>query len=193
MTRLVADDIVSTAAEKASLNAIREATRTADGPMERHSLRVFVIAERLAAHHDRRVDREVLLTASLLHEIGAYPLASTGDVYTTDGRRFAEQLLERFSWPEIRVRACGDAIENHHRTSPVWELGPETELVRRADLVDVTAGWVALGLSRGWIRGLFTAVPRDGIYGELVRVVGGFIRERPETIPRIVEGSRTSE
>jgi hypothetical protein len=135
----------------------------------------------------------VLLCGSLLHEIGAYPLASTGDVYTTDGRRFAERELEAFGWSEIRIRACGDAIENHHRTAPVWELGPETELLRRADLVDVTAGMVALGLRRSWVRGLFTAVPRDGIYGELVRVVGGFLRERPETIPRIVEGSRTSE
>jgi hypothetical protein len=191
MARLVADDVVSTDAERASLSAIREATRTADGPMERHSLRVFVIAERMADVFDRRVDREVLLCASLLHEIGAYPLAGTGDVYTTDGRRYAERLLEPFGWPELRIRACGDAIENHHRTSPVWELGPETELVRRADLVDVTAGLVALGLSRGWVRGLFTAVPRDGIYGELVRVITGFIRDRPETIPRIVEGSAT--
>jgi hypothetical protein len=157
--------------------------------MERHCLRVFVIAERSAMDLGRRIDREVLLCASLLHEIGAYPIAATGDVYTSDGRRFAERLLDPFAWPEIRVRACGDAIENHHRLSPVWELGPETELVRRADLVDVSAGVVAFGVSRSWLRGLFSAVSRDGIYTEIGRIVAGFARDRPQTIPRIIEGS----
>jgi hypothetical protein len=185
MARLLADEVVSTDPERASLQALREATRMADGPMERHCLRVFVIAERLAAELDRRVDREVLLCASLLHDIGAYPPASTGDVYTADGRRFAERMLERFAWPEIRVRACGDAIEHHHKLSPMWELGPETEVVRRADLVDVSGGIVAFGLSRGWLRGLFSAVPRDGLYGEIARITASFVRERPETIPEI--------
>lgn len=191
MGRLVTDDVVSTDAERECLTALREATRMADGPMERHCLRVFVIAERLAAELDRRVDREVLLCASLLHDVGAYPPAATGDVYTADGRRFAERLLLPFAWPEIRVRACGDAIENHHRLEPVWELGPETEVIRRADLVDVSAGIVAFNLSRGWLRGLFTAVPRDGIYSEIARIVAGFIGDRPETIPAIF-GSGTA-
>jgi hypothetical protein len=192
MTRLVADDVVSTEPERASLRALREATRTADGPMERHCLRVFVIAERSGAELGRRVDREVLLCASLLHEIGAYPIAATGDVYTADGRRFAGQLLDPFGWPEMRIRACGDAIENHHRLSEVWELGPETELVRRADLVDVSGGLVAFGLSRGWLRGLFSAVSREGLYTEIGRIVAGFIRDRPETIPDIPKGSESS-
>jgi hypothetical protein len=185
MTRLVADDVASTEAEHACLVALRSATRTADGPMERHCLRVFVIAERLAEQHGRRIDREVLLCACLLHDIGAYGVAPEGDAYTSEGRRFAEQLLEPYAWPEIRVRACGDAIEHHHELSPMWELGPETELVRRADLVDVSAGIVAFGLPRGWLRGLFRAVSRDGIYGEIARIAASIVWERPETIPDI--------
>jgi hypothetical protein len=185
MARLLPDDVVATDAERACLQALREATRMADGPMERHCLRVFVIAERLAAELDRRVDREVLLCASLLHDVGAYGVAPEGDAYTSEGRRFAVQLLEPFGWTEIRVRACGNAIEHHHELSEMWELGPETEVLRRADLVDVSAGIVAFGMSRGWLRGLFTAVPRDGIYGEIARIAAGIVRERPETIPDI--------
>jgi hypothetical protein len=192
MTRLVADEVVSTDAERDSLAALREATRMADGPMERHCLRVFVIAERLAEIHARRVDREVLLCASLLHDIGAYDVAPAGDAYTAEGRRFASQLLEPFNWPEIRVRACGAAIEHHHELSEMWELGPETELVRRADLVDVSAGVIAFGLSRGWLRGLFTAVPRDGIYGEIARIAASIVRERPETIPEIFGATQSA-
>jgi HD domain len=164
MTRLLADDVVSTDAERACLKALREATRMADGPMERHCLRVFVIAERLAAELDRRVDREVLLSASLLHDVGAYGVAPEGDAYTSEGRRFAAQLLDPFGWTEIRVRACGDAIEHHHELTEMWEL------------------------SRGWLRGLFTAVPREGIYGEIARIAAGIVRERPETIPDIFGG-----
>jgi hypothetical protein len=185
MARLLAEKVVSTESERACLAALRDATGAGDGPMERHCLRVFVIAERLAAELARRVDREVLLCASLLHDVGAYPLASAGGVYTSDGRRFAMRTLEPFAWPEIRVRACGDAIEHHHEFSPVWELGPETEVLRRADLVDVSGGIVAFGLSRGWLRGLFRAVPRDGLYGEIARIAASIVQERPETIPRI--------
>ena len=46
---------------------------------------------------------------------------------------------------------------------------------------------MAFGLSRGWLRGLFSAVPRDGIYGEIARIAASFVRERPETIPAIFE------
>ena len=58
-------------------------------------------------------------------------------------------------------------------------------MLRRADLVDVSAGVVAYGLSRGWLRGLFRAVPRDGIYGEIARIAADIAQERPETIPSI--------
>jgi HD superfamily phosphohydrolase len=185
MARLTADEVVGSDAERACLDALRRAVGGGDGPMERHSLRVFLIAERLAQDLDRRVDREVLLCASLLHDVGAYPLAATDDVYTADGRRFAADVLERFRWPEIRMRALGDAIERHHELTQQWEYGPETELLRRADLIDVSGGIVPFELSRPWLRGLFTAVPRDGLYGELAKIVMQMLRERPETVPQI--------
>jgi hypothetical protein len=185
MARLTADDVVQSDPERACLDALRRAVGGGDGPMERHSLRVFLIAERLAEALDRRVDREVLLCASLLHDVGGYPLASSGAVYTSDGRRFAAQVLEPFRWPEIRVRALGDAIERHHELTQQWEHGPETELVRRADLIDVSGGLVPFELSRGWLRGLFSAVPREGLYPELAKIVMQMLRERPETVPQI--------
>jgi hypothetical protein len=127
----------------------------------------------------------VLLCAALLHDIGAYPLAASDGPYTADGRRFALALLDRFGWPEMRLKACGDAIEQHHQLVDQWELGPEAELMRRADLADVSGGLVNFGLSRGWLRGLFRAAPRAGIYGELARIVGRMARDRPDTRPKI--------
>ena len=41
------------------------------------------------------------------------------------------------------------------------------------------------GAGRGWLRGLWRAVPRDGIYPEVARIVGRALLERPATVPKI--------
>lgn len=183
--RLTADDLVSTDAERACLAALREATDRADGPMERHSVRVFLLAERLGADGGTSFDRELALCASLLHDVGVYPLASEGGVYVTDGRRFTERTLGPFAWSSERLGVCLDAVEHHHELRPQWARGAEVELIRRADLVDVVPGLITFGLPRPWLRGVMRAVPRTGIYRELARIVGRLLRERPATIPRI--------
>jgi hypothetical protein len=183
--RLSANEVASTAAERACLAALREATGAIDGAMERHCLRVFLVAERLAADGGTAFDREVVLCAALLHDVGAYPIASRGGAYVTDGRLFTERTLRPFSWSSERLRSCLDAVEHHHELRPQWGRGVEVELIRRADLVDVLPGLVTFGLPRPWLRGVTRAVPRRGIYRELARIVVRLLRERPATIPRI--------
>jgi len=185
MTALAADGVVSTAAERASLDALRQATGGIDTPMERHCLRVFLMVERLAADRSIGIDREVTLCASYLFEIGAYPLAASPDVYTTDGRRFAERLLESFGWPDARLRRCLDAIERHHQLRAQWQYEAEVELLRCADLVDAFPAFFRFGLSRAWLADLFRRLPRNGLYGTILAGVGAMLRERPSTIPRI--------
>ena len=180
-----ADEAVQTAAEHAALEAVREATGEDGGPMERHGLRVFRIASEMASRRELEVDREVLLVAGLLHDLGLYELASRGGVYVSDGADFAAELLAPHGWPEERVRLCRDAIERHHELRSQWRAGNEVELIRRADLVDVSAGVVRFGVPRPWLRELFAAVPRDGTYGEVARLLRHALRERPLTIPRI--------
>lgn len=65
-----AEDLARTASENAVLAALREAAGGTGGPMERHGLRVFLIADRLATARELKVDREVLLIAGLLHDVG---------------------------------------------------------------------------------------------------------------------------
>jgi hypothetical protein len=65
------------------------------------------------------------------------------------------------------------------------------ELMRRADLVDVTRGLVRFGLPRDWLSDLFRAVPRTGFWRALGPLVWQMIRERPRTMLRI--GSPRSE
>ena len=184
--RLTADDLARTDAEREALDRVRAMTGEADGPMERHGVRCFLICRRLADRAGKRVDEEVLLVAGLLHDMGLYEGASRGGVYVTDGRRYAEAMLEgREGWPADRIRLCGEAIERHHELRSQWAAGTEVELMRQADLIEVSCGLVDHGAGRGWLRGLWRAVPRDGIYPEVARIVGRALLERPATVPKI--------
>ncbi len=71
-----AEDLARTDSEVAALQKLRGVTGESGGPMERHGLRVFLIADRLATARDATVDREALLIAGLLHDIGLYDEAS---------------------------------------------------------------------------------------------------------------------
>jgi hypothetical protein len=159
-----ADDLATTEAERACLNALRDATGKADDPMERHCVRLFLIAERMAADRALDVDRELLLCATFLHDAGLYTGVTTGDVYVTDSRRLAERTLAPFGWPSERLALCLDAVEQHHAQRSRWKWGAEVELVRRADLVELSRGLVNFGVSRSWLNQLFRELPRKGLY-----------------------------
>jgi hypothetical protein len=180
-----ADELATTDAELACLAALREATGSVDDPMELHCLRQFLIAERMATDLGIDVDRELLLCATFLHDAGLYPSVTTGDVYVADSRRLAERTLEPFGWDPERLAKCLDAIEQHHATRSRWDWGAEVELVRRADLTDVTRGLIRFGVDRGWLRKLFREVPRGRFY----RVISaGLLHEalhHPGNLPRI--------
>jgi hypothetical protein len=185
MATLTADELVETDDEREALARLRELTGETGGPMERHGMRCFLISERLAAEEHREVDREALLIASLLHDIGLYDGAAEGGAYVTDGRHYAERMLVERGWRGGRLRRCLDAIELHHEVRPQWDAGTEAEVLRRADLVELSAGTISFGVSRGWLRGLARAVPRQGIYREVGRMVAKAGRERPLTLPLI--------
>jgi hypothetical protein len=188
LTRLAAmdaDALSTTPAARAALEALRAAAG-ADGPMERHCLRQFAIAERLAG--DRAVDRELLLCACWLHDAGLY--IPSRDPYVTEGARLADRVLAPFGWPPERLQRCMDACEQHHAPRSRLAMGLEVELVRQADLVDVTAGIVNFGLDRRWVRALFHDVPRDGFWHLLGGAVLGELRHRPGSLTGVFVSPR---
>lgn len=113
---------------------------------------------------------------------------SATDVVGTAAER--EALAGRKDWPRGRQLLCLRAIERHHEVRSQWQAGAEVELLRRADLVELSGGLVSFGLERAWIRGLFAAVPRRGVYGEIGTLVARAARERPATLPLIVTRGR---
>jgi hypothetical protein len=180
-----AEDLARTDSEVAALARLREITGETGGPMERHGLRVFLIADRLATARDTTVDREVLLIAGLLHDIGLYDEASHGGIYVREGAEFTADLLQKQGWDQDRIRLCFDAIERHHELRSQWERGAEVELIRRADLIDLTSGLVRFDLSREWLRDLFRSVSRDGTYPTIGREVARQLIHQPLQFARI--------
>ena len=180
-----ADELVRTGAERECLAEVRRLTGGAGRPLENHNVRAFLIAERLADRRGLKADREVLLCAAHLHDAGLYPGAATDASYVEDGACLAARLLAAHGWPEGRLRRCMDAIERHHELRPQWKRGVEVELLRRADLVDVSGGLVTFGAGRGWVRSLGREAPRRGFYREIGRLLVRAARDRPATLPRI--------
>src|SRR3954454_226245 len=160
-----ADELVATEAEAAALKALRVATGETDGGMERHTMRQYLIAERIADTRGVAYDSEVLLCATFLHDSGLYGAASTGDVYIKDSARYARRTLEPFGWPDERLRVCLDACEQHHALTTRWWMATEVELFRRADLVEVYPELRRFGIPRAWLKQeLWQAVPRAGFW-----------------------------
>jgi hypothetical protein len=181
----LADELARTDAERECLEEVRRLTGTTGGPLENHNVRIFRIAERLAEGRGLKADREVLLCAAHLHDIGLYPGAASDAAYVKDGARLARSLLEPHGWPPARVKRCADAIERHHELRPQWKRGVEVELLRQADLVDVSGGLIALGAGRGWVRSLGREAPRRGFYREITRLLIHVARERPGSLARV--------
>lgn len=179
------DQLVRAPAEREALDLLRSATGCVDGPMERHCLRVHHIAIKLAGSRGWTLDPEVIVVASILHDVGLYPSVSRGGVYTRDGAEIARELLERHGWSRGRVERCAQAIDRHHDVRGQLAQGPEVEALRLADLIDLGGGLLTFGISRRWLRDLNQTVRRRGLAGELARELGRALRQRPLTLVAI--------
>ena len=158
---------------------------TADA-MQGHCERVFSIAVGLAEHEGKEVDEELLACAASLHDAGLYEGAKRADsTYVEDGAVLARDLLEPLGWEGERLRSCMDAIERHHELRAQWDRGAEVELLRRGDLVDVSAGVVGFGFPRSRYKELVEEIPRDGMYRGIAGLVGHQLRERPLSMLKI--------
>jgi HD superfamily phosphodiesterase len=179
------DALSKSEAERDALARLRTATGGSDGPMERHCLRCRHIAAEIARGRGWAIDEELLTVASILHDIGLYPTASRGGVYTADGAALARELLTAHAWEPERIERCATAIDCHHDLRSQLARSPEAEALRLADRVELGAGLLSAGVDRRWLHRLRAEVPPRGLVGELVREVGRALRERPLTIARI--------
>jgi hypothetical protein len=156
-----------TEAELASLDALRAVAGGKETAIERHGLRVYWIMELLAEKVGDDLDPEILLCAALLHDAGLFVAPRAGRFYLHNGRLFAERVLAPYEWAPRRMLRCLDAIELHHRLTDQSDKGVEVELLRRADLIDATNGFVTDGADRNQLRPVLDGLPRAGLVRQL--------------------------
>ncbi len=178
------DALARTPAARAALKRLRSAAGTG-GPMELHCLRCRHIASEIARRRGWTIDEELLTVAAILHDVGLYPSASRGGVYTADGAALAREILAAHGWARARAERCAQAIDRHHDIRSQLSRGTEAEALRLADRVDLSRGLLAAGIARPWLRSLWEAIPRQGLARELARQITHALRERPATMPRI--------
>ena len=186
------EELARDGAAAKALSALKAAGGDRVGPMEGHCLRCYLICLELGRRNGWALDEEILLVAAILHDAGLYPavsgdpaVSSADGVYVREGAELAEGIVKEFGWSAERTRICMDAIECHHELRGQLDRGAEVEALRRADMVEVSAGLVSFGIPRDWFSDLRRQVPADGMYREIGRLVGGVLRQRPATLPRI--------
>src|SRR4051812_30923314 len=126
-----ADELLCTEAEAATLEALRVATAETDGDMERHTVRQYLIAERLADTRGIRFGRELLLCASFLHDAGRYgPAPARGAIGGGGGLLWA---------PSFRQGAGGRAPAS--TGDGYTRIPPATRVVRSSHSGGRRIGW----------------------------------------------------
>jgi hypothetical protein len=189
----LAETLATTPLERLFLDRLRDASGEADGVMERHGARCFLLVERLADRRGVAIDREVALCAALVHDIGIYPSLSRGGVYTVESGEFAANLFTEAGAEPERARLCADACAFHHARRSQWQRGAEVELLRLADRVEVSGGLARAGLTRDDVAEVFASASRRGFYSSIGLLALRALRDRPRTMLRIFDPARDAE
>ncbi|HKH58770.1 MAG TPA: HD domain-containing protein [Rubrobacter sp.] len=111
-----------------------------------HCLRVFALAEKLAASEGVSYDVEILRAAALLHDVGlykAYALREPPD-HAKRSALVASRILQDWDFPPQASQAVIEAIEHHPPGAPT-STASETVLLKDAVGLDYLG---AIGVSR---------------------------------------------
>ena len=141
-----------------------------------HAYRVMNLCLALSPTEDEST-REKVAIAAAFHDIGIWA-AHTFD-YIAPSVRLAEAHLGRTKQAQW-AQEIETMIELHHKLSRYraradWLVEP----FRKADLVDLSGGAVAFGLSRRLVKELFTQWPSAGFHKRLVRLALGRLITNP--------------
>jgi uncharacterized protein len=111
-----------------------------------HCLRVYALAEDLAASENVTYDREILRVAALLHDVGlykAYAMREPAD-HAKRSALVARRILQDWDFPPQASQAVIEAIERHPPGVP-GSAASETILLKDAIGLDYLG---AIGVSR---------------------------------------------
>ena len=102
-----------------------------------HSVRSYCWGASIGAGERRTFDRQVLWTASLLHDLGLTRIPRNGDCFEVAGGAFARRFLEGAGLPASRAAVVDRAIVLHMQPGVTIDDGVEAVLLDRATALDV--------------------------------------------------------
>jgi HD domain len=120
-----------------------------------HSVRSYCWAAELAAREEWPFDRQILWTASLMHDLGLTRIPANTMCFEVDGAEIARRFLTCHAMPADAADRVAVAIILHMRPSVTRDDGVEAVLLDRATSVDVRGEGYEL------VRGVREAVTRD--------------------------------
>jgi hypothetical protein len=140
-----------------------------------HVYRVFNCARHIFGSDDAN---DLFAAASVFHDLGIWS-DGTFDYLGPSIARAAAFCHERA--PHLDGNTVANIIENHHRLRRYVNApdAPLVEAFRRADLVDLTGGWIRAGIPDAFLRQLRTAFPYGGFHAILVRTALGWMLRHP--------------
>lgn len=122
----------------------RWAHRTLPGYLLTHSVRAYCWGAAIGAGEGWRFDRQVLWTASLMHDVGLTRIRSNTMCFEVEGAEIARRFLEREGLsPELADRVA-IAIVLHMQPSVTLQDGVEAVLLDRSTGLDVRGAGFAL-------------------------------------------------
>ena len=144
-----------------------------DAAHDRHHIyRVLCSAVDIAAHEEN-VDMDVLIAASLLHDIGRHKQAEDPNVcHAQAGSLMAYDFLLSIKWSEDRARHVKDCVSTHRYRADNPPKSLEAKILFDADKLDAAG---AVGIARTLIYGGQTGEPLYLVdeNGEVVTAGGG--------------------
>ena len=145
-----------------------------------HSVRAYCWGAAIAEREDWTFDRQILWTASLLHDGALRTIPANTMCFEVEGAEFARRFLERHGMPADAADRVAIAIILHMRPAVTVDDGVESVLLDRSTGLDVRGdGYDEVDAVRA---GVMRAFPR-----------GDFDRRFVAAIRREVEGRPTCQ
>jgi cyanamide hydratase family protein with HD domain len=142
-----------------------------------HSARTYCWGAAIGAEEGLEVDREILWTASLLHDVGLARLPRNTMCFEVEGAEFARRFLERQGMPADRAERVAVAIILHMQPGVTLDDGAEALLLDRATGLDVRgAEYDRVDAVRDAVTGAF---PRADFDRRFLEAIAREARQRP--------------
>ena len=115
----------------------RWANRTLPDYLLTHSVRAYCWGAAIGAGEGWSFDRQILWTASLMHDVGLARLTRNSMCFEVEGAEIARRFLEREGLPPERADTVAVAIVLHMRPGVTLTDGVEAVLLDRSTGLDV--------------------------------------------------------